>query len=373
MSRRPLRTHGRRFALGLTLMLVAGAIAVPAAFASDYTYETLINATHDPGRDGENTSLRYHNFTFTLTNTSSADRNLGSANVTVPPGITVTNADVVDGKLNKKSSNIIEFRQLMIKNGQSGDLLFGGMVNCSELTTTTVTFDIVTKASPDFGGKGLTATLQGNPADKQFSKDMLCPPPESFGAGDFLENEGGSVFSFDYGSEYFIKVLYGPGLDGFRGEEGPVTVAQQRCLELVGELKNPNFRLAQDGLYPVWTIPDTTKFAPGDTITFTKILPQDQAGDGPSGAPTFKSCYMAEKKGDAPLFTSAVVEQMTIDFTDPILLDTCTVKNPVAPCSTQRKLKDSEVEEGGALWELDIRPGDFLLKVLYPAFDPMKF
>jgi hypothetical protein len=366
MSRRPLRTHGRRFALGLTLMLVAGAIAVPAAFASDYTYRAFIDASYDSARAEE--PLRYHNFTFTLENTSTADRNLGSANVTLPAGVVVQAADIVKGKLNKKDARVIEYRELMIKPGQQGDLVFGGTVNCGTVADS-VDFGIVTKASPDFGGKGLTATLQGNPDEWKFPKELLCPPPDDFEAGQFVEN-GDSLIAFNYPRDAFEEVFFGDDLEEFYGPEK--SAFQAACQALVDA--KPNLQLALDGAFPVWSIPkkpeDYDFSGTGGNITFSMIVPLGSA-DKSKGAPTFAACYAGEKPiADELPFMTANFGDADIDFYGPDLLDRCAVKRPEAPCSSQSKIKEEEASQFPE--ELGVNAGDFLLKILYPALDPWK-
>jgi hypothetical protein len=365
MSRRPLRTHGRRFALGLSLLLVAGAIAVPAAFASDYTYTAFIDAVPVDAVDDTFT------FTMTLKNTSTADRNLGSANVSFPGGIAVT--EVVGGKLSnpKKLPVVIEYRELKIKsspdgNGETGYLVFEARVTCGDLPETGPLFGVVAKASADFGGKGTTATLQPEEGSLSFAKTDLCPSPQDFDPDEFMPN-GDSLIAFNYGSDAFEKVFFDAELRQFYGPQR--SAFQAACQALVDA--KPNLQLAQNGDYPVWSIPAATYdfSSTGGNITFSMIIPSDSTDR--QGAPTFAACYAGEKPiGNEPPFMSASIDGENFDFYGPNLLDRCAVKRPEAPCGSQSKIKEEEASQFPV--ELGVNAGDFLLKILYPALDPWK-
>jgi hypothetical protein len=93
MSRRPLRTHGRRFAIGMSLMLAAAALALPASANTVVDGNRAYRASVAPSVVCATTSAT--SFSVTLLNTSTRQQ-LGSANVTPGFGVDNTQAPTLD-------------------------------------------------------------------------------------------------------------------------------------------------------------------------------------------------------------------------------------------------------------------------------------
>jgi hypothetical protein len=141
MSRRPLRTHGRRFALGLTLMLVAGAIAVPAFASTAKTFSV------DTASDFEECLTRTQDgdcatgaFDFTVTFKNTSDRDLSWFSIAspvapysdpAPAASAVVDAVNVVGSV-RVSGNVLEttFLEPKIAAGGEADLTFRGTGTC---------------------------------------------------------------------------------------------------------------------------------------------------------------------------------------------------------------------------------------------------
>ncbi len=89
MTRQPTRALARRSALGLSLLLIVSALALPAV-AEDATTDRSYVAALDPGEvcNGVEEAL-----TLTLTNTSSQQR-LGSARIDVPGAVALSTDDL---------------------------------------------------------------------------------------------------------------------------------------------------------------------------------------------------------------------------------------------------------------------------------------
>ncbi|MFO7961018.1 MAG: hypothetical protein R6U94_08740, partial [Nitriliruptoraceae bacterium] len=85
MTRQPTRALARRSALGLSLLLIVSALALPAV-AEDATTDRSYTASVAPT---EICSGVEEAFTLTLNNTSSQQR-LGSARITVPDEVTLS-------------------------------------------------------------------------------------------------------------------------------------------------------------------------------------------------------------------------------------------------------------------------------------------
>src|SRR6056297_1342815 len=88
MTRQPTRALARRSALGLSLLLIVSALALPAV-AEDATTDRSYVAALDPGEVCNGVEQA---FTLTLTNTSSQQR-LGSARIDVPGEVALSTDD----------------------------------------------------------------------------------------------------------------------------------------------------------------------------------------------------------------------------------------------------------------------------------------
>jgi hypothetical protein len=338
MSRRPLRTHGRRFALGLSLLLVAGALTVPAALASDNPYTFVGRITAEAGAM-ENSNAKPFTFSFELANTSDLDdRILGSANLTVPLGITVT--DPSPFKLNKKNDQIIEYRGLKIRQGQNRVFTFTGAVDClGDDLATDPTFGVEAKASADFGGRGMLLQNVSDEGQLTLFRSDLCPEgTEQLTAWD------GSEVSFDVD----LKDLY-ETFEIYNVKECPVD-ATEDCKDLSDAPKvvqdlNDGCDVLLDAVTPgnskrlsdflVYLVPNDEVRVEDVTVTFR--IPALVVNErSPSSHRSYVVCFAGDEKKDGAL---------TGNLEAPYFLPDCGKDNGPAPCVENRaKNSDGDVE-----------------------------
>jgi hypothetical protein len=167
MSRRPLRTHGRRFALGLSLALLAATLAVPALAEDDVVEGKLYTAAASPDACVTQSAT---NFTVTLTNTSTSPQQLGSANIDIPS----TFQDLKVGKLtldpaprlkrnDPKPTVDLVGNQLQLRNLSAGPgVAMSVAFSATPSSGGTQAFVTAAKQANDFKGTGNDLTLVGN-------------------------------------------------------------------------------------------------------------------------------------------------------------------------------------------------------------------
>jgi hypothetical protein len=332
MSRRPLRTHGRRFALGLSLLLVAGAIAVPAfatvAGPRSFTGEVVSPPEFLEGPGGEAARPRVGDnsfrFTVNISNTSTDDVLIGSANVTVPSGITSLNP--APYKLAKKNVQVIEYRSLKIRPLESQAFTFTGSVDCTVLGNTqnlggSQVFDVVAKSSADFSGRSyLDLSWEGAGT---ILNSTLCPAD----VDTEIEGIGGTSLNFpgpvtDYYQSYQV---FGPNELG--GDDPQYATAREINTDCQGLLTTGGSQRLSNTLYLLIPRTDTEGF-----VDLTLFLTADYVKSAPPpSAKRFEMCFAGEKYANEVLVPG--------EYEDPYLLPDCAKGGP--PCVISRTM-DSE-------------------------------
>jgi hypothetical protein len=335
----------RPLALALSFILVAGTLALPAFASGLYTFAAEIGAQAE-GVEGTDDTARPFAFDLRLANTSEEDRILGSANVTVPAGIFVTDASPY--KLNKKNRQIIEYRELKIRPGEEESFTFAGTVDCSDggSLADAATFEVVAKASADFGGRGLLLDDGSLEGKLTLFRSVLCPGPDV----DSLVAPDGSIISFSVDlDEYFARydIFDSEDLD----DETPVEVrtVNEGCGDLLEAVTPGNSKRLSNFL--VYLVPKAKEELPLDAdevIALTYFIPAEVVERGtPTSAQSYEVCFAGEEldEGGEPVFDGG-----TPLFEKPRFLDACTrarrsevIQN--APCvDARRKNSDGDVE-----------------------------
>lgn len=203
MIHRPSREHVRRLALGLSVALIAGVVALPA-LADDAPKTYTADVTHNGGDGSGVCAGAPTEFTLTLTNTSNQQQ-LGSANIT--PGFEVSDVAIDRAGSTNVADDTIELRDLGLAPDESLDVTFTGAPTVGDYE-----FDIVAKQANNFqGDPGNDLTLVGDlpsvtvttctlafttqPGTSQVTKPITGPPTVQIVDGDDepLPKEGVSI------------------------------------------------------------------------------------------------------------------------------------------------------------------------------------
>jgi len=142
-----------RRSLLLVLVLVGALLAVPAAEAADKPWSLTITPAPPATVVAAGTSAT---FTATFAVPSTAQQELGSANLTVPAGFTLVSGSILDPHpplaTATRVGNTLELRQLAVRPGGSLTVSVTALVPCSP--DTTATWTVQAKQSNDFRGTG---------------------------------------------------------------------------------------------------------------------------------------------------------------------------------------------------------------------------
>ena len=154
MPRHSLRRNSRRFALALSLMLVAGAVAIPAfAQSSPKYFSVMVDAeflTCDmAGSEVEcdwELTVAFHN--------ESRNTDLGAARITVPDGLTIDGETlaVTTGQIRELPDGRLEATDLEVAPDDRVDITFEGVAVCGGQDEYVFT-DPEAKQANDFSGE----------------------------------------------------------------------------------------------------------------------------------------------------------------------------------------------------------------------------
>jgi hypothetical protein len=191
MALGPTRVATRRSALGLSLLLVLSALALPAlADDGPKTYTAVVAPAGGP--EAQVCAGLSTTFTLTLANTSSQQQ-LGSANIT--PGFKVSGVTIDRAGSSNISGDTIELRGLSLPAGESLAVTFTGSPVAGNYT-----FDIVAKQANNFrGSPGNNLTLSGDPASVTVTNCNLSLA--------FVEQPGDSVVGQPISGPPSVRIL----------------------------------------------------------------------------------------------------------------------------------------------------------------------
>jgi hypothetical protein len=185
------RSGAARTALAMTLAILLGA-AVLATGSADAAPPKKFTMTIDPTSIVEHTPTEV---SFTLENKTAQPIELGSANITIPDGVTVDVLAGSQGSINE-TTNTIELRNLDLAAGATWTDTF--LVTTGDCSDDPYVWEVVAKQANDFSGAGndfayvgsfpeLTVTCEGEEPEPPSTTNGPTPRFTPPGGWDFSE------------------------------------------------------------------------------------------------------------------------------------------------------------------------------------------
>jgi len=331
-----------RRSLLLVLVLLGGLSAVPAADAAVKPFSLTISPATAPG--GARVT-----FTATLTVPSTAQQQLGSANLTPPTGFALISGSVTPATAGSVVGGVLQLRNLAVQPGTSRKVTVDASVPCAAVTN--APWGVAAKQSNDFNGTGNDLNLVGptpsTSVNARTCANLTCP---ATGACSATAQSGQATLT--------ITVPGG----------GQPTDVLRIAFGTPGTAGILDCRLSEATDYVELTHDEATYSytGAGAKIATLRIDKAAVAAVPDNGATSLQLCYGSQQKFATRVGTPAATPQGFFDWngdgvidtkTEPVfvgLLPDCPV-TPAGPCISKRQKN---------------KAGDGIIEVQLPAGTP---